>query len=78
MPHPPRSHLPTQPAGTTRPLTTVLAWQAGQSVADLAIVPVGSGGTVPTGAYGAVSLYNYVGSPDVVVDVLRRLVPASG
>ena len=67
-----------QPAGATRPLTTVLAWQAGQSVADLAIVPVGSGGTVPTGAYGAVSLYNYVGSPDVVVDVLRRLVPASG
>ncbi|MHB1891808.1 MAG: hypothetical protein ACYCUF_13115, partial [Acidimicrobiales bacterium] len=59
-----------QPAGATRPLTTVLAWAAGQSVADLAIVPVGSGGQM--------SLYNTSGSADVVVDVLGWLVPSSG
>ncbi len=59
-----------QPAGATRPLTTVLAWAPGQSVADLAIVPVGSGGQI--------ALTNTSGSADVIVDVLGWLVPASG
>ena len=59
-----------QPAGATQPLTTVLAWAAGQSVADLAIVPVGSGGQI--------ALTNTSGSADVVVDVVGWLVPASG
>jgi hypothetical protein len=67
----------TQPAGATRPLTSVLDWQAGQTIADGVILPVGSGGTAPTGAYGAVSLYNYTGSADVVVDVVGWAVPAS-
>ena len=75
--YPTPSGSATQPAGATRPLTSVLEWAPGQTIADGVVLPVGSGGTAPTGAYGAVNLYNYTGSADVVVDVVGWAVPAS-
>lgn len=55
------SYLTAYPANTPRPGTTNLEWVAGQTVANRVIVPVGNNGMV--------SLYNYTGTTDVVVDV---------
>ena len=68
--YPTPSGSTTQPAGTTQPLTSVLNWAAGQTRADLAIVPVGSGGQI-TFSVGA-------GSTNVIVDVVGWVVPATG
>jgi len=64
------SYLTAYPSGATRELTSVLNWTAGQTVADTAIVPLGSGGRM--------DLYNYAGSSDVVVDLLGWAVPPEG
>ena len=50
------------PAGTTRPLASDLNYRAGQTVPNLVVVKVGTG--------GAVDFYNGVGSTDVVVDIV--------
>ena len=50
------------PAGTTRPLASDLNYRAGQTIANLVVVKVGTG--------GAVDFYNGVGSTDVVVDIV--------
>lgn len=55
------SFLTAWPSGTTRPLASNLNYSAGQTVPNLVVVKVGSGGRV--------SLYNYAGSAHVVVDV---------
>jgi hypothetical protein len=61
------SYLSVYPAGGTRPLLSNLNWVAGETVANLAIVPVGSGGQV--------TLYNNTGSTDVVVDLEGYFAP---
>jgi hypothetical protein len=55
------SYLTAWPAGTPRPLTSNLNFVNGQTVPNRVIVKVGSGGQV--------SLFNFLGSTDVVVDV---------
>jgi hypothetical protein len=50
------------PAGTTRPLASDLNYMAHQTVPNLVVVKVGSG--------GAVDFYNTAGSTDVVVDIV--------
>jgi len=64
------SYLSAWPAGSTRPVASVLNWQAGETRADLAVVGVGSGGEV--------SFYENAGSADLIVDVFGWLVPATG
>jgi hypothetical protein len=54
------SFLTVWPAGQPRPLASNLNWVAGETRPNLVNVPVGSGGQV--------SIYNGVGSADVVVD----------
>lgn len=54
-------YLTVYPEGTSRPLASNLNWTAGETVANRVVVPVSSTGTV--------TLYNYTGSTDVVVDV---------
>ncbi|MHB1504090.1 MAG: hypothetical protein ACYCTL_08140 [Acidimicrobiales bacterium] len=56
------SHLTARAIGSSRPLASPFNWQAGATRANLAVVPVGSGGRI--------SIYNYAGSADVVVDVV--------
>jgi hypothetical protein len=53
--------LTVWPAGSVRPLASNLNWVAGQTVPNRVFVPVGSGGQV--------SIFNFAGSTDVVVDV---------
>jgi parallel beta-helix repeat protein len=55
------SFLTAWPSGTARPLASNLNYSAGETVPNLVVVKVGSGGRV--------SLYNYAGSAHVVVDV---------
>jgi hypothetical protein len=55
-----QSFLTVWPAGESRPLASSLNWVAGETRPNLVTVPVGAGGQV--------SLYNGVGSADVVVD----------
>ena len=55
------SYLTAYPEGTTRPLASNLNWGAGETVANRVVVPVSSSGMI--------TLYNYTGSTDVVVDV---------
>ncbi|MGH7640285.1 MAG: C39 family peptidase [Candidatus Dormibacteria bacterium] len=54
-------YLQAYPEGTEQPLTSNVNWGAGETVANRVIVPVG--------ASGQLTLYNDVGSADVVVDV---------
>jgi hypothetical protein len=61
------SHLTAWATGSSRPLASPFNWEAGATRADLAIVPVGSGGRI--------SIYNYAGSAAVVVDVVGWLLP---
>ena len=55
------SYLTVYPAGGTRPLSSSVNWNGGQTVPNLV--------TVVLGTNGDVSLYNANGSTDVVVDV---------
>ncbi len=55
------SYLSVYPAGSAQPTVSNLNWVAGQTRANLVIVPVG--------ANGQVTLYNSQGSADVVVDL---------
>jgi hypothetical protein len=57
-----RSWLTLWPAGATRPNTLNLAFPAGQTVANLVIAKVGTGGKV--------SVYNNAGATHVVADVV--------
>jgi serine protease len=54
-------YLTAYPQGATRPLASNLNWGAGETVANRVVVPVSS--------TGMITLYNYAGSTDVVVDV---------
>ena len=56
------SNLLAYPTGTVQPLASNLNYSAGQTVPNLVIVKIGSGGRI--------SLYNAVGTTDVVADVM--------
>jgi hypothetical protein len=56
------SFLTAWPTGTVRPLASNLNYVSGQTVPNLAILKVGSGGRI--------SVYNAAGSAHVVIDVL--------
>ncbi|HZD67277.1 MAG TPA: glycoside hydrolase family 172 protein, partial [Acidimicrobiales bacterium] len=55
------SYLTAWPSGESRPLASNQNWVPGETLSSKVIVPVGTGGKV--------SLYNYAGSADAVVDV---------
>ena len=55
------SYLTVYPSGFTRPVTSNLNWVAGNTIANLVEVAVGSGGQV--------TVYNAYGNTDVVMDV---------
>ena len=63
------SFVTVWPAGGGRPNASNLNFVAGQTVPNMVVVPVGVGGQV--------SIFNYAGSADVVVDVLGWF-PAGG
>lgn len=63
------SYLTVYPAGTPRPTASNLNVVAGQTVANLVQVAVGSGGDV--------SIFNLAGSVDVVADVEGYVAPAA-
>jgi hypothetical protein len=54
-------YLTFYPSGTTRPSVSTLNYASGTSIANQALVPVGSDGTI--------SIYNNDGQADVIVDV---------
>ena len=54
--------LSAYPAGATRPSVSDLNWAEGETVANLVVVKLSSG--------GAVDLYNFAGSTNVIVDVV--------
>jgi hypothetical protein len=56
------AYLTVYPAGVTRPLASNLNFVAGETVANVVVVPVGAGGQV--------SIFNSLGSTQVVVDVV--------
>jgi hypothetical protein len=56
------SYLTAFPTGATRPTAANLVFTAGQTVPNMVIVKVGDGGQV--------SLFNYSGATDLIVDVL--------
>lgn len=60
-------YLTLYPAGEAAPLASNLNWSAGETVANLAIVPVGSGGSV--------TIRNARGSTQVVVDLQGYFAP---
>jgi hypothetical protein len=55
------SYVTVFPEGTTQPVVSNLDFTAGETLANLA--------TVPLGNQGGITVYNYVGTVDVVVDV---------
>ena len=61
------SFLTVYPAGGARPLASNLNWVAGETVPNLVVVPVGSGGEV--------TFYNYAGSTDVIADLEGYFAP---
>jgi hypothetical protein len=61
------SYLSVYPTAGTRPSVSTLNWVPGETVANSAIVPVGSDGKV--------SLYNHTGRTDVVVDLEGYFAP---
>ncbi len=56
------SYLTIYPAGADRPTASNLNFNAGQTIPNMVIVPVGAGGQI--------SIYNFAGTVDVLVDVL--------
>lgn len=58
-------YLTVYPAGVTRPLASNLNWTPGQTVPNLVVVGLGTGGTVD----GKVTVYNGSGSANVIFDV---------
>ena len=56
------SYLTISPSGTSRPLASSLNWRAGQTIANEVVAKVG--------ANGKVSIFNAVGSADVILDVV--------
>lgn len=56
-----QSFLTIYPEGTTRPLASNLNWVAGQTIANLVTVKLGTG--------GGISIYNAAGTVDVVLDL---------
>ena len=63
------TYITVYPSGVTRPTASNLNVDAGSTTANMVIVPIG--------ADGAVTLYNFTGSTDVVVDVLGAFPPVS-
>lgn len=61
------SYLTVYPAGVALPVISNLNWSPGQTVANLVIVPVGSGGEI--------DFYNDAGSTDLVVDLEGYFAP---
>ena len=61
-PDAPASFLTVLPAGNARPNASDLNFVAGQTVPNLVIAKLGTG--------GAVDIYNHAGNPNVIVDVL--------
>ncbi len=61
------SYLSVYPTGSAIPSVSNLNWMAGQTVANLVIVPVGTNGQV--------TIYNSQGSTDVVVDLQGYFAP---
>lgn len=61
------SYLSVYPAGSTQPTVSNLDWVKGQTLANLVMVPVGTGGQV--------TFYNHAGSVDVVVDLEGYFAP---
>jgi hypothetical protein len=66
---PASSFLTVWPTGATQPLASNLNFNPGQTIPNMAIVPVGSDGQI--------SIYNNTGGVDVIVDVLGW-VPTGG
>jgi len=64
------SFLTLWPAGQGRPVVSNLNWVPGQTVANLTTVKVGGGGKV--------SVYNHLGSTDVVIDVVGFYASGTG
>jgi YVTN family beta-propeller protein len=66
------SYVTVYPDGTTRPVASNLNFTAGETIANLVVVPVG--------ADGEVDFYNNSGSTDVIADVFGYFLaePASG
>ena len=63
------SYLTAFPSGASRPTAANLNYRAGQTVPNMVIAKLGAG--------GAISLYNFAGNADLVVDVLGWF-PATG
>jgi len=55
-------YLTIWPDGTSRPISSDLNWNAGQTKANLVLVK--------TGSDGKVDVYNFTGSTDVIIDVV--------
>jgi len=55
-------YLTVYPAGSTRPGTSTLNFLAGQTIANLVIVPVGNGGDI--------SVFNFQGSTNAILDLV--------
>jgi outer membrane protein assembly factor BamB len=55
-------YITVYPTGSEQPGTSDLNWSQGSTVANMAIVPVGAGGQI--------SIYNFLGTTDIIVDVL--------
>ncbi|MGA2873841.1 MAG: hypothetical protein ABSF27_09795 [Candidatus Dormibacteria bacterium] len=64
------SYLTVFPTGETQPLVSNLNWARGETVANLVIVPVGTGGSV--------TFFNDLGNTDLVVDLEGYFAPESG
>jgi len=64
------SYLTVWPTGVSRPTASNLNYTAGQTTPNMAIVPVGAGGQI--------SLFNFAGTTDVIVDVLGWFPAGSG
>src|SRR5450631_331729 len=64
------SYLSVYPGGTTRPTASNLNFVAGQTIPNLVVVPLGSGGTV--------TFYNAVGTVNVIADLVGSFAPGTG
>ena len=64
------SFMTVYPEGSARPNASNLNFSAGQTIANMVIVPVG--------ASGQISLYNYTGQTDLLVDVLGWFASGAG
>ena len=63
-------YLTMFPAGADRPTISILNWSAGDGA-------TGNEVTAKLAANGSFSMFNFVGTTDVVIDVVAYLVPAS-